>query len=155
MALKAGAVPHLLDVNALIALGWERHAHHETMVTWFERHARAGWGTCALTQAGFVRVLSQPALGPAACRVDELADALAHNLSHPAHRFVPLDFDFAAVLACCSGGVVGHRQVTDAYLLTAAVRSGMKLLTFDSGLESLLASPAERRAHVEVLTGPV
>jgi predicted nucleic acid-binding protein len=51
--------------------------------------------------------------------------------------------------------VVGHRQVTDAYLLTAAVRSGMKLLTFDSGLESLLASPAERRAHVEVLTGPV
>jgi len=42
MALKAGAVPHLLDVNALIALGWERHAHHEDMVTWFERHARAG-----------------------------------------------------------------------------------------------------------------
>lgn len=99
-------------------------------------------------------MLSQPALGPGACQVDELADALAHNLSHPKHRFVPLDFDFAAVLACCTGGVVGHRQVTDAYLLTAAVRSGMKLLTFDSGVGTLLSSPDERRARIQVLGGP-
>ncbi|KNZ32922.1 MAG: hypothetical protein AD742_09500 [Methylibium sp. NZG] len=142
---------HLLDVNALIALSWEGHAHHDRMVAWFKRHARGGWATCAITQAGFVRVLSQPALGPAASTVAELAEALAHNLAHPAHRLLALDFDFAAVQACCTGGVVGHRQVTDAYLLTAAVRSGMKLLTFDSGLSTLLAGAAERSAHIEVL----
>jgi hypothetical protein len=62
-----------------------------------------------------------------------------------------VDFDFAEVLARCSGGVVGHRQVTDAYLLTAAQRARMKLLTFDSGLGSLLASDAERTAHIELL----
>lgn len=142
---------HLLDVNALIALSWEGHERHPQMVSWFRRHARSGWATCALTQAGFVRVLSQPALGPAASAVADLADALAHNIAHPAHRLVALDFDFAAVIACCTGGVVGHRQVTDAYLLTAAVRNGMKLLTFDTGLASLLASAAERQAHVDVL----
>lgn len=142
---------HLLDVNALIALGWEGHAQHDTMVAWFNRHARKGWGTCALTQAGFVRVLSQPALGQAACTVAELAIALEHNLAHPAHHLVALDFSFAEVLARCSGGVVGHRQVTDAYLLTAAMRAGMKLLTFDSGVVTLLSSEAERSAHLEVL----
>jgi len=63
-----------------------------------------------------------------------------------------LDFGFDAVMACCTGGVVGHRQVTGAFLLTAAIRHGMKLLTFDKGLMMLLASDVERSAHIEVLT---
>mgnify|MGYP006316360799 CR=1 FL=1 len=61
-----------------------------------------------------------------------------------------LDFGFADVLACCTGGVIGHRQVTDAYLLTAAVRAGMKLLTFDTGVRHLLASEEERTRLVSV-----
>lgn len=141
---------HLLDVNALIALGWEGHERHEAMMAWFKRHGHAGWATCAFTQAGFVRVLNQPALSVGAT-VAELADALARNLEHPAHRLVSLDFDFNAVLTCCTGGVVGHRQVTDAYLLTAAVRNGMKLLTLDRGLSTLLATDLERALHIEVL----
>jgi hypothetical protein len=142
---------HLLDVNALIAVCWNAHRHHETMAGWFNRHAKAGWATSALTQAGFVRLLSQPAVGGGAATVAELAQGLERNLAHPAHRLLPLDFGFAEVLARCSGGVVGHRQVTDAYLLTAAMRAGMKLLTFDSGVRSLLASDTERAAHIEVL----
>ena len=142
--------PRLLGVNALIALGWEGHERHGAMVSWFRRNGRGGWGTCALTQAGFVRVLSQPALDTGAT-VADLADALARNLAHPGHRLVTLDFDFADVLACCTGGVFGHRQVTDAYLLTAAIRNGMRLLTLDRGLVTLLATDAQREAHIEVL----
>jgi len=142
---------HLLDVNALIALGWNAHVHHNTMVAWFNLHAKDGWATCAFTQAGFVRVLSQPAVGGAASTVTELTQALVQNLTHPAHRLLALNFGFAEVLLRCSGGVVGHRQVTDAYLLTAAMRGGMKLLTFDRGVGTLLASDAERAAHIEVL----
>lgn len=37
-------------------------------------------------------------------------------------------------------------------LLTAAMRAGMKLLTFDRGLLTLLATPAEHHAHIEVLS---
>jgi uncharacterized protein len=142
---------HLLDLHALIALIWEDHQFHDTMGAWFTRHAKAGWATCAITQSGFVRVMSQPALAKPSRTVADLAGALGQNLAHPAHRLLPLDFDLAEVLARCSGSVVVHRQVTDAYLLTAAMRAGMKLLTFDSGLGSLLASGAERTAHIELL----
>ena len=142
---------HLLDVNALIALLWEDHQFHETMAAWFTRHAKQGWSTCAITQSGFIRVMNHPALAKPGRTVAELAEALKQNLMHPGHRLLALDFDFAEVLARCSGGVVGHRQVTDAYLLTAAIRADMKLLTFDSGLGTLLASDGERAAHIELL----
>ena len=142
---------HLLDVNALIALGWNHHQHHDIMVAWLKRNAAGGWATCAISQAGFVRVLSQPAVSKATFSILDWSDSLARILSHAAHRLVQLDFAFADVLACCTGGVVGHRQITDAYLLTAAIRAGMKLLTFDSGLNTLLASAAERSAHIVVL----
>ena len=142
---------HLLDVNALIALIWEDHQFHDTMAAWFARHAKRGWATCAITQSGFIRVMNQPVLAKPVRTVTELAEALGQNVAHPAHRLLPLDFDFADVLTCCTGGVVGHRQVTDAYLLTAAFRADMKLLSFDTGLGTLLASAAEREAHIEIL----
>ncbi len=142
---------HLLDVNALVALGWAAHQHHDTMVAWFNRHAKGGWATCALTQSGFVRVLSQPAVASPALQVADLAAALQRNLEHPAHRLLVLDFMFDEVMARCTGGVVGHRQITDAYLLTAAMRADARLLTFDQGLPHLLATDTERRRHVLVL----
>ena len=80
----------------------------------------------------------------------ELTALLKRNVAHPAHRLLALDFDFSAVMACCTGGVVGHRQITDAYLLTAAMRAGMKLLTFDGGITQLLATAVERQRHVLV-----
>jgi hypothetical protein len=36
--------------------------------------------------------------------------------------------------------------------LTAAVRSGMKLLTFDAGITQLLANAHERTKHLALLT---
>ena len=142
---------HLLDVNALIALLWEDHQFRDTMAHWFARQARHGWSTCAITESGFIRVMSQPALAQHGRTLAELADLLADNTVQRSHSRLPLDFGFADVMSCCTGGVVGHRQITDAYLLTAAMRAGMKLLTFDSGLGTLLASSAERSAHIELL----
>lgn len=143
---------HLLDANALIALGWPAHEHHERMHAWFSRHARSGWGTCALTQAAFVRVVCQAAFAGRSLAVGEVAEVLRRNLAHPAHRLVPLDFGFDEALHFCTGGIVGHRQVTDALLLSAAIRADMKLLTFDRGIGQLLSSDAERKAHVLTLT---
>ena len=142
---------HLLDANALIALGWPALEHHERMHHWFARQARRGWGSCALTQAAFVRIVCQPAFAGRALAIAEVAEVLRRNLAHPAHRLVPLDFNFDVALRVCSGGVVGHRQVTDAWLLAAAVRAGMKLVTFDGGVAALLNTDAERNAHLVVL----
>ena len=142
---------HLLDVNALIALLWEDHQFHDMMTGWFSRDARAGWATCAMTQSGFVRVMSQPALAQHGRSLAELADLLTQTAAQPSHRLLALDFAFADVMTCCTGGVVGHRQITDAYLLTAAMRADMKLLTFDGGITQLLATAVERQRHVLVL----
>jgi uncharacterized protein len=142
---------HLLDANALIALSWPKHEHHAAVYRWFSRHAGNGWGSCVLTQAAFVRITSQSAFGGQARDITEVSEVLRRLVAHTAHRLLPLDFPFDEALRLCTGGVVGHRQITDAYLLTAAVRAGMKLLTFDSGLSTLLASDAERSAHIELL----
>ena len=64
---------HLLDVNALIALLWEDHELYDTMATWFARHARAGWATCAITQSEFIRVMSQSAVAKPVRSVAALA----------------------------------------------------------------------------------
>ena len=80
-----------------------------------------------------------------------MAELLLRNTTHPKHQLVPLDIGFADVWAACTGGILGHRQITDAWLLTAAMRNRMKLLTFDSGIEQLLANAHERSKHVMVL----
>jgi uncharacterized protein len=144
-------VSHLLDANALIALGWPAHEHHARMLSWFRGHARGGWATSAFTQAAFVRIVSQPAFSGRTIDVSEVGELLLRNTDHPAHVFLPLDFGFAEVLGCCTGGLLGHRQVTDAYLLTQAIRHKLKLLTFDSGIASLLGTAQERQRHLMIL----
>ena len=142
---------HLLDANALIALGWPMHEHHPHMVKWFGQHARAGWASTAFTQAAFIRIILQPAFSGRVIAVSEVAELLLRNTAHPNHQLTAMDFGFAEVWTACTGGILGHRQITDAWLLTAAIRNGMKLLTFDSGIEHLLASKQERNKHVTVL----
>jgi uncharacterized protein len=144
-------VSHLLDANALIALGWPTHEHHLRMMHWFSQHARAGWASTAFTQSAFVRIVTQPAFSGRAIAVGEVAELLLRNTAHPKHRLVALDFGFADVWAACTGGILGHRQITDAWLLTTAIRNRMKLLTFDTGIAQLLASAQERSKHVTVL----
>jgi uncharacterized protein len=142
----------LLDANALIALCWPRHEHHATMLEWFGRHARQGWATSPLTQATFVRIVTQPAFAGRAIGIAEVAELLLRNTEHKQHRLLALDFGFAEVLGCCSGGLFGHRQITDAYLLTQAIRANARLLTLDVGVVQLLATAQERQQHVRVLS---
>ena len=139
---------YLLDANALIALGWPAHEHHERMIRWFKTHARHGWATSALTQAAFVRIISQPAFAGRAIDVNDVAELLLRNTVDSRHRLLSLDFGVEQVLGCCTGGLRGHRQVTDAWLLTLAVRNQAKLVTFDSGIARLLATAEECAQHL-------
>lgn len=143
---------YLLDANALIALCWPTHEHHHRMVDWFRQHARAGWASTAFTQSAFVRIISQPAFSGRTIAIGEVAELLLRNTAHPKHRFVSLDFGFADVLGTCTGGIFGHRQITDAWLLTAAIHNNMKLVTFDAGIAHLLGSAQERAKHLVILS---
>lgn len=142
---------HLLDANALIALGWPTHEHHPRMVGWFRQHARAGWASTAFTQSAFIRIVSQQAFSGRSIAIGEVAELLLRNTAHPKHRLVALDFGFTEVLGACTGGILGHRQITDAWLLTAAIRNGMKLVTFDAGIAQLLANAQQRAKYLIVL----
>ena len=55
------------------------------------------------------------------------------------HAFWNDDFAYAATFLC---GVIGHRQVTDAYLAEQARRRQGRLATFDAGLASAHADVA-------------
>jgi uncharacterized protein len=121
------------------------------MIRWFRQHARTGWATTAFTQSAFVRIVSQPVFAGRPIAIVEAAELLLRNTAHPKHRLLALDFGFADVLAACTGGILGHRQVTDAWLLTAAIRNEVKLLTFDGGIGQLLSNPQERARHLAVL----
>ena len=142
---------YLLDANALIALGWTQHEHHEKISRWFRNHAREGWATCAFTHAAFVRVIAQPAFSGHSIGVTEIVELLLRNTAHPKHRLLSLDFGFEEVMGWCTGGLLGHRQVTDAWLLALAIRHRIKLVTFDAGIRQLLATFQERQQHLSIL----
>jgi uncharacterized protein len=124
----------LLDVNALVALAWDSHVHHAAMRNWFGANARGGWATCSVVEAGFVRVSSNPKALPASIPVEAARGVLAALRAAGGHRFLADD------VSICDADVpriVGHRQVTDALLLTLARRHGVRLVTFDAGLATL------------------
>lgn len=50
---------YLLDVNALVALGFLQHQFHDRVTAWLEELQYPPLATCSITELGFVRVLSQ------------------------------------------------------------------------------------------------
>lgn len=134
----------LLDVNALVALAWDSHVHHVRVREWFAANASQGWATCPITESGFVRVSANPKVLPHPIAVADARRVLAALRGAAGHRFLVDDVSLA------DGDVptiAGHRQVTDAHLLTLARRQGVRLVTFDSAIGALAQG-----ADVEVLT---
>lgn len=125
----------LLDVNALVALAWDSHVHHASVRAWFAEHGRSGWATCPVTESGFVRVSSNPKVLPSPIGVAAARETLAAMRSAGAHRFLA---DDVSLTDADVPAVAGHRQVTDAHLLTVARRAGLPLVTFDTALVTLV-----------------
>ena len=50
----------LLDVNVLVALVRPKHEKHEIVMRWFRASGGKHWATCPFTEAGFVRIVSNP-----------------------------------------------------------------------------------------------
>ena len=136
---------YLLDTNVLIALLWPRHAQHDVAARWFARHRARRWATCPMTEAGFVRIVSNPAFSRDAVLPREAAGLLAANTAAGDHLFWPDDAPLAVATAFAGPRLVGHQQITDAYLLGLALRRSGMLATLDDGLASL--APPKSAAH--------
>ena len=134
----------LPDVNMLIALAWPSHAHHRVAQSWFAEHALAGWATCPLTQCGFVRISANSKIIPEAVTPREALSLLGEIVKHKSHVFWPDELGLLDTHVP-SGLLVGHRQVTDAYLLGLAIRRGGRLVTLDAGISALLPMNSPHR----------
>jgi len=120
----------LLDVNVLMALLWENHEHHQVARAWFREIT--DFATCPVTQLGFARVSSHPALGYS-MSPDQAFSVLRTFLADARHRFISDDLS-------CEDRVVrtdlmaSANQVTDHYLVALARKHSFTLATFDESL---------------------
>jgi uncharacterized protein len=142
---------YLLDTNLLIALLWPSHERHELALKWFTRHRAKGWATCPMTQAGFVRIVSNPAFSRDAVQPREAIHVLSANTAAKDHAFWPDEPPVAAAVAFTGVRLMGHQQVTDAYLLGLAVRRGGVLATLDPRIAALTEPKSAERKALETV----
>lgn len=143
---------YLLDINVLIALFWPTHANHDKALNWFVHHQVHGWATCPLTETGFVRIVSNPAFSRDAVTPREAANLLASNKVAKKHTFWPDEISLDETIAFAGQRLVGHQQVTDAYLLALAIHRGGKLVTMDQRITSLVEPGSAKREAIAVLS---
>lgn len=119
---------YLADGNLLIALTVVEHIHHQSALTWFDID-QPGLATCPITQGTLIRFLIRN--GHSAADAMEVLEALT---SQTWHRFIP---DSLAYNRDHLRGVIGHRQVTDAYLTALARHNNLRVATLDKGMAAL------------------
>mgnify|MGYP002777331472 CR=1 FL=1 len=119
----------LLDVNVLIALGWEQHEHHAAVIR--RLHAKQAWASCAVTQLGFIRISSMPGVFHVSLTPAQAAEVLGKLVADKLHRTLP---DIAAQSGVDWAEVSHARHTTDAYLVALAKARKARLLTIDRQL---------------------
>ncbi len=139
----------LLDVNVLLALLDADHVDHTSAWSWFDGGVGAGWASCAITENGFVRIISQPRY-PGPIAPSQAVSLLAGARGGGDHAFWPCDVSVLDATVVDATRVHGPRQLTDAYLLALAVAHGGRFVTFDRRL-ALSAVPGAEPEHLVVL----
>lgn len=134
----------LLDVNVLIALAWPNHVHHASVRSWFARARVAGWATCPVTEAGFVRVSCNPSAVKQSVTPSEAIALLSNLRQIESHTYWAMDRSITALPPAILARIQGYRQITDAMLLALALQYGGQLATLDAGLADLLAKEERR-----------
>ena len=117
----------LLDGNVLVALVVDDHVHHHIAEEWFG--SGRNFATSPTTQGTLLRYLVRGGLTAA-----DAMTVLADLCSRAEHEFWADDLTYGDVTL---RGVIGHRQVTDAYLAALARARGGHVATLDRGLAAL------------------
>jgi hypothetical protein len=118
---------YLLDVNALVALGFIHHEFHDRVTAWIKAQRFPELATCSITELGFVRVLSQaPVYGFTTMQARTVllrmkkAQVLTFSFITDSH-----DISYLPVW------VKSPRQTTDGHLVELAKASEAVLATLD------------------------
>jgi hypothetical protein len=134
---------YLLDVNALIALGFLEHEFHGRVARWIRRLAANGppeLATCSITELGFVRVLAQaPQYGFTVAQACDLLQRLkaAQRVSF---TFIPDGQDVSYL----PSWVKTAKQTTDGHLAQLAGANSAVLATLDRGIPHAFLIPIKK-----------
>ena len=118
----------LADGDLLIALTVTDHVHHGVTTDWFEDEGPQ-LATCPITEGTLLRFLMREG-----CSALDAAGLLESMRGLDWHTFWPDQISYATVRW---GGVIGHRQVTDAYLVALAQHHNGRVASLDRGLAAL------------------
>ncbi len=130
----------------LVALLDRDHVDHGRAHQWLDGAIAAGWASCAISENGFVRIVSQPRY-PSPVSPAEAIELLTQASAGGDHEFWPCDVSLLDPRMVNRSRLHGPRQVTDAYLLALAVAHGGRLATFDRSIP-LSSVPGATEAHL-------
>lgn len=128
---------HLLDLNVLIALVDSAHQHYPIAQDWFISSRGFQLGLCPFTEAGFLRVTTNPAYSPKPRTFEEAIAILRILKGNTDYWYCGIDKSWVELTAPFAARIFGHQQVTDAYLLGLAIKERGMLVTFDKGIQHM------------------
>jgi predicted nucleic acid-binding protein len=133
-------VKYLLDVNALVALGFLQHEFHERIAGWVRALTLKGaldLTTCSITELGFVRVLAQaPLYGFSVAQARSLLLRLkASDVLR--FTFIPDDHDVSHIPSWAKTA----KQTTYGHLAQLAKAKGAILATLDGRIPGAFLIP--------------
>ena len=123
----------LLDANVLIAFLDTEHNFHERAFDWFKANEHLGWATCPITENAVLRILTNPSYSKIKrFQLSDLSTMLRNNMRSTDHEFWPDDISLLDDNVVLAKNILGHKQLTDVYLLALAVKHNGRLVTFDA-----------------------
>ncbi len=130
---------YLLDVSALVALGYRRHVFHARVAEW-ERHLSLygipEFATCPITELGFVRTVIHPLYGRTVAEAKQLLRELKSATSV---RFTFLSDELDA--SVLPDWVLTAKQTTDGHLLQLATTNRLIFATLDEKIPGAYLIP--------------
>ena len=128
---------YLLDVNALIALGFADHEFHARMVAWVRSQRNPRLLTCSISEIGFVRILAQA--HPDKFNTEDAKKLLLRIKKAPelALEFLSDDVDISMLPVWAKTPA----NVTNGHLAQLAIAHGALLATFDAKIPGAYLIP--------------
>jgi predicted nucleic acid-binding protein len=128
---------YLLDVNALVALGFINHEFHPRVARWVRSRTSPQLASCSITELGFLRVLAQaPAYGFTVAQARSLLLRLKEAPTRPL-AFISDGHDVSRL----PGWVKAPKQITDGHLSNMAKANGAILATLDEKIPGSYSIP--------------
>ncbi|MBZ5521671.1 MAG: PIN domain-containing protein [Acidobacteriia bacterium] len=129
------------DINVWVAMAYRGHQHHAIAGSWFDHLENDTAGFCRVTQMGFLRLLTNPAVMGDEVKTQveawkgyDLLTSDSRVVFYPEPDAVAVEDEFRTLTTTARST---HQQFPDAYLAAFARVGGLTLVTFDRALSKL------------------